>query len=125
MKESERKQSNSKKATQGKDESRLVISIRQTLRTCPFVHLPKGEKGIQTDVVMTLKHSFEGIRKTTNANTFLSTECFCVTTSDSWRWPKAIVNSFYRINYHPAFKGEPCRNNGEGSIVPSRVFKNK
>ena len=45
--------------------------------------------------------------------------------SDSWWWPKAIVNSFCRINYHPALKGEWCRSNGEGSIVPSRFFKNK
>lgn len=40
-----------------------------------------------------------------------------------WWWPKVIFNSFYRINYHQAFKGEQCRSNGEGSIVPSRVFK--
>lgn len=30
-----------------------LISIRQALRTCPFVHLPKRKKGIKTDVVVT------------------------------------------------------------------------
>lgn len=44
MKESTSKQSDSKKAAHGKDERRLLIFLRQALRTRPFVHLPKGGK---------------------------------------------------------------------------------
>lgn len=53
MKGSVSKETNPKKAAQGTDERRLLISVRQALRTCPFVHLPKGKKGIQTDAVVT------------------------------------------------------------------------